>query len=175
MTESPAISAAARQYIDETLAILGDRDPFDVLEETPQWIAGVTDHLPESALVIPEAPGRWSLVEVMAHLADSDLVSGFRARMILTADRPQLPGYDQVAWVSRFEYARADPAEALHAFATIRRWNMPTWRSAQPADYARVGVHSERGDESFEQLLRMVAGHDLRHRRQITRILEVVS
>ncbi len=174
MTDAP-ISPAARAYIDETLGLLGDKDPLIVLEETPSWLAGRTDHLAESALRAPEAPGRWSIVQVFAHLADTEIVQGWRARITLTADRPLIVGFDQERWSSRFDDAGADPAEALHAFATMRRWNLRIWRSAAPADMARVGLHAERGEESFDRLLRITAGHDLRHRRQVDRILRAVT
>lgn len=175
MTTPAPLSPKTRAYVEETLRLLGDRDPIMVLEETPQWIAARTNHLPESVMQTPEGPGKWSLTQVFAHLADAETVFGFRARMILTADRPSLPGFDELAWVTRFDYAGSDPAESLHAFATIRRWNLRVWRGARPEDYARVGVHSERGDESFDRLLRMSAGHDLRHRRQIDRILAAIT
>lgn len=170
------ISPVFRTYIDETLALLGDRDPITVLEETPSWLASHTDHLAESVLRRPEGPGQWSLVQVIAHLADTEIVQGWRARITLTADRPRIVGYDQERFTERFDYASVDPAEAMHAFATMRRWNMRVWRAATPEDrHARIGVHDERGDESFDKLLRMTAGHDLRHRRQVERILRVVT
>ena len=54
----------------------------------------------------PEAPGKWSATEVVQHLADSELVLGFRMRMILTEDRPALQGYDQDRWAGTLRYAR---------------------------------------------------------------------
>jgi hypothetical protein len=161
--------------MEETLALLGDQDPIMVLEETPSWLAARTDHLAESVLQRPEGPGRWSLAQVFAHLADTEISQGWRARITLTADRPAITGFDQDRWAERFDYAGADPAEALHAFATMRRWNLRVWRAATPDDLRRIGVHAERGDESFDRLLRMTAGHDLRHRRQVDRILLAVT
>lgn len=173
---SPAeLAPAVRAYLEETLALLGDKDPITVLEETPTWLAARTDHLAESAMRRPEGPGRWSLVQVFAHLADTEIVQGWRARITLTAERPMIVGFDQDRWVERFGYADCDPAEALHAFATMRRWNLRVWRTATADEMQRVGLHSERGEESFERLLRVTAGHDLRHRRQVDRILLAVT
>jgi hypothetical protein len=170
------IAPVFQTYIVETLALLGDRDPITVLEETPAWLASHTDHLAESVLRRPEGPGKWSLVEVIAHLADTEIVQGWRARITLTADRPRIVGFDQERWASRLDYANADPAEAMHAFATMRRWNLRVWRAATPEEWHRcVGLHEERGEESFDRLVRITAGHDLRHRRQVERILAAVT
>jgi uncharacterized damage-inducible protein DinB len=170
------LHSLTRSYVDETLELLGDRDPIVVLEETPVWIAHRTDHLAESVLQRPEGEGKWSLVQVFAHLADTEIVFGWRARLTLTESRPPITGFDENRWVTRFDYAGADPAEALHAFATMRRWNLRVWRAATPEDHTDcVGIHSERGEESFDRLIRMTAGHDLRHRRQVDRLLAAVT
>lgn len=162
-------------YVDETLALLGDRDPIGVLEEMPEWLTTHLDDLEESALAIAEGPGQWSITQVLAHLADTELAFGWRIRLLLTADRPPLTGFDETAWVTRFDYAGADPAEAFHAFAMQRSWNMRVYASITDADRERVGIHSERGAESVDRVLRMIAGHDLRHRRQIVRIIKAIS
>jgi len=162
-------------YVDETLALLGDRDPVALLDEMPDWLTTHLDDLPESVLGVAEGPGKWSITQVLAHLADTELAFGWRIRLLLTADRPPLTGFDEGKWVTRFDYASADPAEAFHAFAMQRSWNMRVYRSITPDDLMRVGIHSERGEESVDRVLRMIAGHDLRHRRQITRIIKAVT
>jgi hypothetical protein len=169
----PPTSTSA--YVDETLALLGDADPVETLDAMPEWLTAHLDDLPESVFGTPEGPGKWSLTQVLAHLADTELAFGWRVRQVLTADRPPLTGFDEGAWVTRFDYAGADPVEAFHAFAMQRSWNMRVYRSITPADLTRIGVHSERGEESLERVLRMIAGHDLRHRRQIERIIAAVS
>ena len=166
MTTSP--------YVTETLAILGDHDPLTVLSETPAWIAGRVQGLSAAALRLPEAPGKWSLTEVFAHIVDAEIMFGWRLRIMLTQENPSLPGFDQGKWLTRFDYANADPAQALQTFIALRTWNLRVWRSATPDDMQRMGIHPERGPESFDRVQRMTAGHDLRHRRQIDRILTVV-
>lgn len=175
MTTPSHPSPTTPAYVDETLALLGDRDPVESLAAMPQWLTAHLDALPETALGVPEAPGKWSITQVLAHLADTEVAFGFRARLVLTQDRAPLHGYDENAWAARFRYDEADPAEAFHAFAMLRTWNLRVWRSAGPDDMARVAIHSERGEESFDRVLRMAAGHDLRHQRQILRILKAIG
>lgn len=164
--------ASSFPYVNETLALLGERDPFAVLAETPSWLAQRLSGVPPAALQRPEAPGKWSLTQVVAHMADAEIAFGWRTRIVLTQESPAMQGFDQERWLVRFDYAGADVAEALNSFRAQRQWNLRIWRTVTPDDLQRIGVHGERGPETLDTLLRLVAGHDLRHRRQIDRILD---
>ena len=158
------------RYAGAILDLLADTDPLTVLRQTPSAVAQAITGVTRDQLRMPEAPGKWSVVQVLQHLADSDLVWGWRLRMILAHDRPQITGYDQDRWADRLNYADADPDEAISVFTTLRGANLKLIDRATPADLQRVGVHAERGEESIAHLLRLYAGHDLLHRRQIDRI-----
>jgi hypothetical protein len=95
--------------------------------------------------------------------------------MVLAQERPPLTGYDQDLWSERLHYDRLPVDEALDRFAVLRRSNLRLLKEASPADLQRVGVHAERGDESVEHMIRMYAGHDLLHLRQLARIREAVE
>lgn len=161
-------------YVTDTLELLGDQDPIVVLRETPDWLHTNLGKLTPEQWRHPEGADKWSLVQVASHIADSELAFGWRARQVITADNPPLHGFDEAAWLERFDYAHAEPAMALDTFLTLRRWNLRVWDCATNADMKRTGVHSVRGPETLHRLMQMNAGHDLRHRRQITRILKVV-
>lgn len=162
-------------YLTETLELLGDQDPLTVLAETPDYILSQVEELEEEQFHIPEGPGKWSLAQVFMHLADAEIVFGWRARVVLTVDNPLLTGWDQDLLMARFDGSSTDPEQALDTFLTLRDWNMRVWQSATTADLQRMGVHSERGPESFDLLRRLTAGHDLRHRRQVDRIVAGLS
>ena len=157
-------------YAGAILDLLADKDPLTVLGQTPSAVTQAITGLTRNQLRISEAPGKWSIVQVLQHLADSDLVWGWRLRMILAQDRPQITGYDQDLWAERLNYASADADEAMAVFTLLRRANLKLIDRATPAELKRVGVHSERGEESIEYLLGLYAGHDLLHLRQIERI-----
>lgn len=170
---NPARSAAsaATAYVRALLEILGDREPLAVLAELPGWLERRLEPVAESALRRPEAEGKWSALDVVQHLADSDLVFGFRMRMILTEDRPALQGYDQDRWATTLRYRDVPPAEALAQLGVLRAANLRVLRQLGPADWERVGMHAERGAESLGHLTKLMAAHDLVHRRQIDRVL----
>jgi hypothetical protein len=160
----------AKAYTEAILDLLGGRNPREVLHETlaalPRAVAGIS----EAESAAPEAPGKWSVRQVVQHLADSDLVWGYRVRMVLAHDRPTITGYDQDLWAARLRYDESNMTHALEEFAVLRRANLSLVDRASPADLARVGIHAERGEESVAHMIRLYAGHDLLHLRQIERI-----
>jgi hypothetical protein len=147
---------------------------MDVLEATPGALARATDGLTLDQVTRPESPGKWSLRHVLQHLADSELVWGFRLRMVLAQNRPPLTGYDQDLWAERLGYTESSAADAVDAFTVLRRGNLRLLSHASEADLARVGVHAERGDESVAHMIRLYAGHDLLHLNQIERVRAAV-
>lgn len=157
-------------YVAALLELLGDQDPVKVLRETPAAIGQFLETVPPQVVTIPEGPGKWSIGEIVAHLADSELVGGFRLRMVMAHDRPVLTGYDQDLWADRLRYRDVAVRDALEQFATLRRANVRIWERLSPADLARIGRHGERGGESLERMRRLYAGHDLLHLRQLERI-----
>jgi hypothetical protein len=166
-SSTPADTAA---YVSALLGLLGNKDPVVVLHEMPGALQRFLETTPAAIVRSPEAPGKWSIRDVIQHLADSELVGGFRLRMILAHDRPPLMGYDQDLWARRLRYSDVDVYDALEQFTALRRANMRIWERLTPADLTRVGLHSERGEESLEHLRRLYAGHDLLHLRQLERI-----
>jgi hypothetical protein len=164
-------TAAATTYVRALLDLLGSRDPLDVLSEMVPWLTTRLRGVAEPVLRRPEAPGKWSVVEVIQHLADSDLVAGFRVRMVLSEERPPLQGYDQDRWASEFRYREVPLALAVDQLRVLRAANLHLWKQLSPQQLERVGLHAERGPESVGHILRLMGGHDLVHRQQIDRIL----
>lgn len=111
------------------------------------------------------------MAAVLEHLADSELVWGYRLRKVLAEDRPELTGFDQDLWADRLGYDSADSEAALSMFAALRSANLRLLSRAPQGDLDRVGIHDERGEESVEHMIRLYAGHDLVHRRQLERIV----
>ena len=172
---SKGAAAQAGAYVRAIFDLLGSQDPMRVLRETPAALGRAIDGVQSAKLVQPERPGKWSIGQVLQHLADSDLVWGWRLRLILAQDRPTITGYDQDEWADNLHYEAADPAESLETFGVLRRSNVRLIERASPTDLMRVGVHAERGEESVEHLRRLYAGHDLMHLQQIARIRQAVS
>lgn len=170
---NPAGSApvATSAYVRALLDLLGSRNPIEVLAELLPWLDNRIRGLPDTTIRRPEKPGKWSVAEVVQHLADSELVAGFRIRMVLSEDRPVLQGYDQDRWASEFRYSEVRLSQALDQLRGLRVANLHLYKHLTPSQLERVGLHSERGPESAGHIIRLMAAHDLVHRRQIDRVL----
>jgi hypothetical protein len=171
---SPDPISEPKAYQDYLLSLLGTDDPAEVQTETPnQWktLFGQIDV--ES--VRPE-PKEWSAIECLGHALDAEIVSSARYRWILAHDEPPLIGYDQDRWVDKLHAGkREDPRELLALFEALRMLNITLWSEASDKDRDRVGIHAERGPESFDLLFRMIAGHDRFHLAQAVRAVEAVT
>lgn len=169
---NPASRSAeqAQAYTTAVLDLLGSRDPFEVLERTEAHVRKALDGLSTAQLNQPEAPGKWSMRHVLQHLADAELVWAYRLRMVLAHERPPLTGYDQDLWAERLRYDEVEAHQALLDFAAFRSANLRLLTGASDDDRKRVGIHAERGEESVEQMIRLYAGHDVLHSRQLDRI-----
>lgn len=172
--EAARSADAADAYVRAILDVLGERNPLEVLRDTPAALREIVSRK-GAVLSTPEAPGKWSVREVLRHMADSEIVWGWRLRMVLAEERPPLTGYDQDAWAERLGYAEADPAGSLEEFEVLRRGHIGLLERASADDLRRIGLHAERGEESVEHMIRLYAGHDLVHLRQVERILEAVG
>ena len=165
----------AQAYTGAVLGLLGARDPMQVLPETEKSLRSGIKGMSQDQLRQREKPDKWAIVHVLQHLVDSEIVWSWRLRLILAHDRPAITGYDQDAWADKLGYDESDPTRAIEEFAVLRRANIRLLERTSAADRKRVGVHSERGEESVEHLMKLYAGHDILHLNQIARIRATLS
>jgi uncharacterized damage-inducible protein DinB len=147
---------------------LAGRDPAEVIEGTARRIAQITTHFTREQTGQPIAPGKWSVRQIVAHLADCELVFSFRLRQTLTEDHPTLQPFDQDRWAAR--YGNCDFASALRLFEAARNWNLLLLAEVTPAERQRQTTHPERGTMTFWTIVETMAGHDINHLQQIERI-----
>jgi hypothetical protein len=171
MAIDPDPIRAPDAYRQSLLAALGDDDPAAAQAETPGLLRALIADAGEALRVAPE-PGEWSALECVAHLVDGELVVAGRSRWILAEDEPDIVGYDQALWVSRLGQVSEDPEMLLAVFEALRRWNLDLWAGTGPEQRARIGIHRERGPESYELTFRLAAGHDRIHLAQARRAID---
>lgn len=161
-------------YRERLFTLLGERNPLKVLAQTASTLVGIVQE--HSAVVLRARPfeGKWTPNEVIGHLVDSEWVYGYRLRLILCQDNPTILGMDQDAWVAGQRHNEREPSALVDMFRTMRQCNLAVWTSVSPAELQRTGQHNERGPESLDVLLRMLAGHDLSHLAQIARYVQAV-
>lgn len=147
------------------LALLGELDAIAVLQATPVRLLTLFEAMSLEDLDEPYAPGKWTRRHVIAHLADVELVMGFRFRQLAAVPGVELQTFDQDVWSSR--YRQLEPSLAVEAFRALRAWNLALFTTFSLEDWLAEAFHPERGFESNDLMVRMLAGHDLNHLRQL--------
>lgn len=167
MPESP------EQYRTRMLGNIKGQDPLKIQSATPEKLARLLKGVPKAKLRKRPAPGKWSIHEIMTHLSDTEIAYGFRVRLILGAPGATLVAFDQDTWVAACHYDKRDTLTALEQFAALRKANIALLKSITPEQWKHAGQHAERGEESVEMAVSMMAGHDVNHLAQIERVLKL--
>jgi DinB family protein len=118
------------------------------------------------------APGRWSIRQIVAHLADADMVGAHRFRQLIAEENPTLVAFDQELWTKNLDYAKRKPKQSLETFRRIRGENYELLKDLPASAYQRAGNHTERGRITLAEMLEGYAGHAESHARQMQQIRE---
>lgn len=142
-------------------------DLLERLRRGPELVASVITGAAGAELDFVPAPGRWSIRQIVAHLADSEIVGADRLRRVIAEANPSLMAYDQDAWAANLSYARRKISESLDTFRRLRAENYDLLKDLPEAALARTGTHSQRGLMTLRQLVEVIAEHAERHARQL--------
>src|ERR1700728_2135016 len=148
---------------------LGDRDPLAVTRATSDRFDNLLAACGDDVLNRSPAPGKWSVRDILCHLADCELVFAFRLRQALAEDHHVIQPFDQDDWA--VTYARYDAHTALATFTAIRQWNLALISGLAAEDLNKSQNHPERGDMTLRVVIETMGGHDLNHLRQVEAIL----
>jgi len=147
---------------------LDGRPVEEILHATANEIASLLAKIGVEKSAVRPAPGKWSAAEIVSHLADCELVFGFRLRQTLAEDHHVIQPFDQDKWAATYRGIGA--GEALGVFGSVRRWNLRLIHDALPAAAGRSVTHPERGTMTFQTIVETMAGHDLNHLAQLQRL-----
>jgi hypothetical protein len=149
---------------------LGDRDPLKVASSTPSRIARLIYGLSLRQLALRPSPDKWSVQEIITHLAETEMIMCCRARWIAFEEQPTLVPFDQEKWSSAWQREKESVEEIMERFRLLRKSQMRLFRSVSDEEWNRTGFHPERGVISLKMQLETLAGHDLNHLEQIQRL-----
>ena len=119
------------------------------------------------------APGKWSIREIIAHVADAEMVMAHRFRQVIAEDNPTIVAFDQDAWARNLDYRHRKPKQSLESFRRLRAENHELLKSQPENAFGRTGNHTERGAVTLLQILEGAAGHAEAHARQMQQIRDV--
>ena len=146
------------------------QDQLERFRRAPEILATVLTGAAGEEVDWPPAPGKWTIRQIMAHLADSELVYAHRLRAVIAEVDPPLAAFDQDLWADKLDYARRKPTQSLESLRRIRAENHELLKELPRETFARVGVHSERGPMSLGDLLMNMCEHVEKHARQLQTI-----
>ena len=155
-------------YRDRILGLLRGREPLASLRESALRIEAEARRLGPAGLDRSYAPGKWTGRQIVAHLADAEIGVGFRVRQALAEDNHTIQPFDEGAWSRR--YVDVDAEAALRSFLALRAWTLSLLGKLTPPELTREAYHPERGPETLDVMVRMLAGHDLNHLAQLEKI-----
>jgi hypothetical protein len=118
------------------------------------------------------APGKWSVRQLIAHLADAELVGAHRFRQVIAEENPTIMAFDQEAWTRNLDYARRKPKQSLETFRRLRAENYELLKELPESTFERTGNHSENGRMTLRQMLEGYAHHAESHARQLQELRE---
>lgn len=169
------MAESAEEYRRRLDGYTEGKDPLRIQAETPAKIARMVDGFTEEQIGRRSAPDRWSTLEILAHLAEDELASGWRYRQMIEHDGVTLQGFDQDLWARLGKYAAWNAGEALALFRLLRAGNLRMLQGLSPEQWERSGNHVERGRLTVRELARHMAAHDINHMDQIGKLLGVES
>ena len=161
-------------YRKELLDLLGDRDALQVMARTADELDSQLHGVADEELAKRPYPGAWSVKEVVGHLCDTEWAYGYRMRLMLSHESPPITGYDQDLMVTGMGHNDRPVSTLLKEFQRLREFNLELYVRTEGPAWERVGLHEERGPESVGFSVRLLAGHDLRHLKQVDRTLAEV-
>ena len=160
-----------QEYVQRIQGKLAGQDPLKVQSTTAKKLARLIKGVTPAKLRKRPAPEKWSAADVIAHMADAEIVVSWRIRAILSAPGTPIQAYDQDAWFAAGQYSKRDARKSLEQFRVLRESNLTLYRMLSPEQWKHYGMHAERGEESIERIAQMIAGHDINHLEQVERIL----
>jgi hypothetical protein len=157
----------AQQYIQRILGHVDGQDAIKVQRTTAARLKKLTHGLTPKQLKWKPEPQKWSIAEIVAHLADAEIVASWRMRSVLGSNGTPIQAFDQDVWASVFQYGKRDVGQSIEVFQVLRANNLAMLKALPPESWDSYGIHAERGKETIAHLARMFAGHDTNHLRQI--------
>ena len=162
----------AEQYIGRILGYVEGQDAMKVQRSTAAKLKKSIQGLSAKQLKWRSEPAKWSIAEIIAHLADAEIVASWRMRSVIGENGITIQPFDQDAWASAFKYRDRDARRSLELFRVLRENNLQMLNEIARETWENYGMHLERGKETIAHLTRMFAGHDTNHVLQIERIVK---
>ena len=174
MKKITTVAAIRNPYSKRILGNILHRDPLSICKKTPAGLKRLTNGLTRKELQTPSGKGKWPMSYILANLCDAELVMGYRMRKVIAESGGTIQAYDQDKWAGSLRYDEADCLAKVELFGVLRKSHLTLLKSLSRREWQRFGIHSERGKETVERMVQMLAGHDVNHLTQLKHIRETL-
>lgn len=148
---------------------------LEAAEKSPKQVAAAVSGLPDKVLRYKLAPDKWCILEILGHLADVEIVYGYRLRQMLADKKPVIAPMDQNDWARSLGYMDTPPAELIALYGLNRHANLRLLQRLTPADLGKSAFHPETGkDFTVAELVERMATHGASHLAQIEKLKKAV-
>jgi hypothetical protein len=149
---------------------------LDAAEKSPKEIAAAVSGLSEQILRFKPAPDKWCVLEILGHLADVEIIYGYRLRQMLADTKPVIAPMDQDAWARNLNYLDCRPSELVAFYGLGRHHNLRLLRSLKPSDLSKSAFHPETQRETtVAELVERMGGHGAAHLQQIEKLMAAAT
>ena len=149
---------------------------LDAAEKSPKEIAAAVSGLPEGVLRYKPSPEKWCVLEILGHLADVEIVYGYRLRQMLADTKPVIAPINQDAWARNLNYLDSPASELVASYGLGRHHNLRLLRSLKAPDFAKSAFHPEMQREmTVADLIERMGGHGAGHLKQIEKLKAAAS
>ena len=169
--ERAPMNETPEQYKARILGLMEGKDAVSVQRETAAKLAKLVDGASREQLAKRPAPDKWSVSEVLAHLAEAEVSCFWRYRQMIEHNGSAIIPFDQDLWYKLGDYPARDPQESLQLFRLMRDANLRMFDHLTPEQWQLGGVHTERGPMTVADLARQMAGHDINHVAQVEKLV----
>ena len=149
---------------------------LEAAEKSPREIAGAVSGLPEKVLRYKPSPEKWCVLEILGHLADVEIIYGYRLRQMLADAKPVIAPLDQDAWARNLNYLNCPASELVAFYGLARHHNLRLLRTLKPSDLSKTAFHPELQREiAVSDLIERMGGHGAAHLQQIEKLKSEAS
>ncbi len=147
------------------------RKHLDAAAKSPKEIAAAVSGLSDKALRYKPSPEKWCVLEVLGHLADVEIIYGYRLRQMLADTKPVIAPMDQDAWARNLNYMDSPPLELIAFYGLSRHHNLRLLRTLKASDLSKSAFHPEMSREmTVGELVERMGGHGAGHLQQIEKL-----
>lgn len=161
MVPKPPVSEYAG-FFERYVNLVPNEDPLHLLDKQTYTLEGLLENLTEEQAGFAYAEGKWSIKQVVGHLADTERILSYRALCFSRQEQQPLPGFNENLYVAQANFPHRPLADLLQDCRVVRQATLSLFRGMDEEMLSRTGT-ANNNLLSVRALAYIIAGHELHH------------